>query len=160
METAEQCLKREAKEEIGAEVHLLEFIGTFTSTYGDPDLRTIGVAFICAIDGQVHLSGENDNWSWFDLDKLPKIAFSDVKQALQQLTANFRPGGRRRARTAAVRPGRPGARCGARELLEWLGSCTTAFHSACFSTLALREPVDMLVPGQTKVLVTRDGWAC
>ncbi|MFE9581428.1 NUDIX domain-containing protein [Nocardia sp. NPDC006044] len=86
-ETAEEGLRREAREEIGLEVDGLSFVGSFSSVYGDTGLRTIGLAFRCSIadDQVIELSGENTEYRWFDLGELPDVAFADVRKALAQL---------------------------------------------------------------------------
>lgn len=86
-ETAEEGLRREAREEIGLEVDGLSFVGSFSSVYGDTGLRTIGFAFRCSIadDPAIELSGENTEYRWFDLADLPDVAFEDVRKALAQL---------------------------------------------------------------------------
>lgn len=82
-ETAEECLVRESVEEIGCRPIGLSFLGTFTSTYGDTGLTTIGVAFLCALpdDARLRLSDENDECGWFPGNGMPELAFSDVRQA-------------------------------------------------------------------------------
>jgi NAD+ diphosphatase len=84
-ETAEECVRREALEELGVAITINRMLGTFASTYGDTGLRTIGVAFDCSVASRacITLSEENDRFGWFPLDDLPEIAFDDVRQALQ-----------------------------------------------------------------------------
>ncbi|MEV6560950.1 NUDIX domain-containing protein [Nocardia sp. NPDC051756] len=86
-ETAEDCLRREAREEIGLEVDGLSFVGSFSSIYGDTGLHTIGLAFRCSIADEhaIELSGENSEYRWFDLGDLPDVAFDDVRKALVEL---------------------------------------------------------------------------
>lgn len=86
-ETAEDGLRREAREEIGLEVDGLSFVGSFSSVYGDTGLHTIGLAFRCTIadDHAIELSGENTEYRWFDVEDLPDVAFEDVRKALAQL---------------------------------------------------------------------------
>ncbi|MFC9436154.1 NUDIX domain-containing protein [Nocardia sp. NPDC057030] len=93
-ETAEEGLRREAREEIGLEVDRLSFVGSFSSVYGATGLRTIGLAFRCAIaDGRpIELSGENTEYRWFDLAELPDVAFADVRKALAQLRSTHASG--------------------------------------------------------------------
>lgn len=86
-ETAEDGLRREAREEIGLEVDELSFVGSFSSIYGDTGLRTIGLAFRCSVtdDHAIELSGENTEYRWFELEDLPDVAFEDVRKALAEL---------------------------------------------------------------------------
>lgn len=84
-ESAEECLIREALEEIGCEVTIRRCLGTFSSIYGESGLNTIGVAYICTLSekGKIQLSlTENSSYSWFSYDSLPDIAFLDVRNAI------------------------------------------------------------------------------
>lgn len=85
-ESAEECLGREAIEEIGCSLEIREILGTYPSVYGDTGLPTIGVAFLCEPPiGVIRLSAENSDHAWFDLNDLPRIAFADVSDALAAL---------------------------------------------------------------------------
>ncbi|MCX4095400.1 NUDIX hydrolase [Nocardia sp. alder85J] len=90
-ETVEENLRREAKEEIGADIRQLEFVGSFSSVYGDTGLHTIGIAFTCTVtDPEIQLSEENSEYRWFAPEELPDVAFEDVRRALATLTARLR----------------------------------------------------------------------
>lgn len=88
-ESAEECLLREAREELGLDIRITRPLGTFPSTYGDTGISTIGVAFECALPsmGTISLSSENDAFEWFDLGDLPDIAFADVAASLSTASA-------------------------------------------------------------------------
>ena len=83
-ETAEECLIREAREEIGVDIVIHEFLGSHTSVYGSTGLNTIGLAFKCSIAkrAEIKLSGENLTMRWFHYEELPQLAFSDVQKAI------------------------------------------------------------------------------
>lgn len=101
-ETAEGCVRREVREEIGCELGTLVPLGTFASVYGETRRRTLGIAFACALaDGaELRLSEENDAARWFPLDDLPELAFADgddavaaLRAAWDEVTARLRLGG-------------------------------------------------------------------
>ena len=89
-ETAEDCVRRELREEVGAEIAGLVPLGTFASTYGETGRRTLGIAFVCRLvgDGALRLSDENDAARWFALDDLPELAFADGDDAVAALRAD------------------------------------------------------------------------
>ncbi|MFI9511418.1 NUDIX hydrolase [Nocardia sp. NPDC052566] len=90
-ETAEECLRREAREEIGIDVHALSFLGTFASVYGDTGLQTLGIAFRCEVDGSpIELSDENSEYAWFGFDEVPEVAFADVRKAVAAVIVSSR----------------------------------------------------------------------
>jgi ADP-ribose pyrophosphatase len=85
-ERAEDCLFREAREEIGCSVKIDKLLGTYASVYGDTGFRTLGIGFLCSLtgEGDVLLSAENDAFSWFPREEIPELAFGDVRQAVQE----------------------------------------------------------------------------
>lgn len=90
-ECAEDCLQREALEEIGSTLWIDELLGTFSSVYGDAGPITVGIAFVCRIrSDSVRLSAENSAYSWFPLDDHPEVAFQDVSKALDRLRTRSR----------------------------------------------------------------------
>lgn len=94
-ETAEECLVREAHEEIGCSLTAIEIVGTYDSIYGDTGLHTIGVGFLCRLErpGEIELSGEGDAFSWFASTELPPIAFLDVERALSDAFSRLQSSG-------------------------------------------------------------------
>lgn len=85
LESAEDCARREAREELGIEIGDLSILGTFASVYGDTGLNTLGVAFVTRLSGsasRIQLSEENSEYEWFDYAALPDVAFDDVRAAL------------------------------------------------------------------------------
>lgn len=83
-ESAEDCLLREAREELGCAIGGLRFLGTYPSVYGDPPRNTIGLAFICGLEpaARITLSEENSDYGWFRASNLPQLGFQDVSQAV------------------------------------------------------------------------------
>lgn len=102
-ETAEECVRREVREEIGREVAGLVPLGTFASVYGETGRRTLGIAFACTLAEDARtptraprddaapgllLSDENDAARWFPLGDLPELAFADGDDAVAALRAD------------------------------------------------------------------------
>jgi ADP-ribose pyrophosphatase YjhB (NUDIX family) len=88
-ESAEECLRREAWEELGCGLAELELVGTFGSVYGDGGPRTLNVAFACVLapGSRVRLSEENDAHAWFPADQLPRLAFAELAPAVRAARA-------------------------------------------------------------------------
>lgn len=86
-ETAEECVVRELREELGCGIARMAPLGTFTSIYGDTGRATVGVAFVCELapDASIRLSSENTAVKWFDLDDVPELAFQDGHDAVEAL---------------------------------------------------------------------------
>jgi NAD+ diphosphatase len=83
-ETAEETMRREAREEIGAEIVIERQLGTYASVYGDTGLQTLGIAFACRLAdeaAELRISEESSEHAWFAPDELPRLAFADVQQA-------------------------------------------------------------------------------
>lgn len=84
-ETAEECAKRELKEETGIQVDDIEQFHTFTEVDRDPRGRTISisfVAFVNAAGNRITAGDDAVEARWFKLDDLPLLAF-DHEQILQ-----------------------------------------------------------------------------
>src|SRR5262249_19369549 len=127
-ERAEECLAREAREEIGSDLVELAPLGTYSSVYGTTGLHTIGIAFLCRLrpGSRVRLSAENSEYRWFPAAELPELAFPDGRQALKD--AIGRRGGWRGRRSgeagppAGVKPspaGTPGSDDSGQPLVRW-----------------------------------------
>lgn len=75
-ETAEQCARRELKEETELNIEQLEQLHTFTDVNRDPRERVISIAF-WAVTRIADVRGSDDavRAQWFALDELPPLAF-------------------------------------------------------------------------------------
>lgn len=84
-ETAEECAKRELKEETGIRVSEIEQLHTFSAVDRDPRGRTISisfVAFVNASENRITAGDDAGEAQWFRLDNLPSLAF-DHEQILR-----------------------------------------------------------------------------
>jgi NAD+ diphosphatase len=85
-ESAEQAMRREAREEIGADVAIERPLGSWASVYGDTGLPTLGIAFLCRLadpQAEIRLSEEISAYRWFGAGELPELPFSDVRAAVR-----------------------------------------------------------------------------
>ena len=88
-ESAEECVRREAREEIGQNVLITTCLGTFPSIYGTTGLVTLGIAFTCELtQADITISDENSAYGWFDIESLPTIALRDVRDAFAQFQSS------------------------------------------------------------------------
>lgn len=88
-ETAEDCATRELKEETGLQVTTLKQLQLFSTVDRDPRGRVITMAFYALVRSQKVLGGDDAaKAQWFDIDKLPSLAFDHqeiITVAMQQL---------------------------------------------------------------------------
>ncbi len=70
-ETAEEAIRREAKEEINVEIKLEKIIGTYLI---DNDSRGmhLDIIFAGTTDEEIRLNNEDTNWEYFSPDNLPE----------------------------------------------------------------------------------------
>lgn len=89
-ETAEQTAIREVKEETGLDVEPVEYLGSFASTYGNPDEHTVGFSFICkVVGGKFSLAPESSEAAWVTAADLPEMALADDNAATQALKQRY-----------------------------------------------------------------------
>ena len=89
-ETAEKCVLRELKEETGLKDVKFEQLFTASKVDRDPRGRTISVIFWALIKTNYQVKGSDDatEAKWFDVLKLPVLAFDHkkiIKYAISQL---------------------------------------------------------------------------
>ena len=75
-ETAEECAKRELREETGLETAYIEQLQAFTSVNRDPRERVISIAFYALVKiSDVKGGDDAAKAQWFPLDNIPQLAF-------------------------------------------------------------------------------------
>lgn len=86
-ETAEQCLAREVREELHVGLEQVVPLASYASTYGETGRATVGFAFACTLepDSVIELSDENREFSWFNFNNLPELAFADGRDSVADL---------------------------------------------------------------------------
>lgn len=78
-ETAEDCLKREMREETGVEVEPVQLVGLYSGPERDPR-RTISAAYLVKrIRGEPKAGDDAGELRWFGLGDLPDLCFDHSK---------------------------------------------------------------------------------
>jgi 8-oxo-dGTP diphosphatase len=84
-ETAEQCLKREMKEETGLDVEPVRFTGLYSDPERDPR-RVIAASYVVRrTGGELQAGDDAGEAAWFPLNNLPMLA-ADHKKIIQDAT--------------------------------------------------------------------------
>jgi 8-oxo-dGTP diphosphatase len=88
-ETAEECAKRELREETGLTLDDVHEIGSFSAVHRDPRERVISIAFY-ALARNTAVKGGDDaaEARWWAVDSLPPLAFDHddmLRRALKRL---------------------------------------------------------------------------
>ena len=72
-ETAEECAKREMKEETGLEVEPVRLVGIYSDPKRDPRGIIAAAYLVKRTGGQLRAGDDADQAAWFGLDKLPEL---------------------------------------------------------------------------------------
>jgi 8-oxo-dGTP diphosphatase len=84
-ETAEECLKREFKEETGLDIEIVKLTGIYSEPDRDPR-KIIGAAYIVKrIGGELRAGDDAGEAEWFGLGSMPELAF-DHKKIVEDAT--------------------------------------------------------------------------
>ena len=81
-ESLDEAVKRELGDESGVDVHYLEQLYTFGDPYRDPRGHVVSVAFFGVVrprDFQPVANSDAADVAWFNMKKLPKLAFDHKK---------------------------------------------------------------------------------
>ena len=82
-ETVEQCAIREAKEETGLDIEIIDINNVYSKPGRDPRGWTVTVNFLCKATSQDLKAGDDAaDAAWIPLNELPHLAF-DHSEALQ-----------------------------------------------------------------------------
>lgn len=88
-EDAEDCAKRELKEETGLEIRTMRQLGTFADVDRDPRGRTVSIAYYAVIEkSEVNGSDDAAQARWFPVDSIPPLAFDHdiiLRMALEEI---------------------------------------------------------------------------
>ena len=94
-ESLETAVKRELREETGIRINYLEQLYTFGDVNRDPRRRIVSVAYFGLVrpkDFNIRADTDAAEVAWFDVKKLPRLAFDHrkiLKTALQRLRAKL-----------------------------------------------------------------------
>lgn len=79
-ESAEDAARREAAEETGLRVSLVDLLGVYSAPDRDPRHHTLSVVYVARADGQQPLAGDDAAAvGVFSLDALPALAFDHAR---------------------------------------------------------------------------------
>lgn len=88
-ETAEECARRELREETGLELTYIRQLGTFTGVNRDPRERVISIAFYSlARHSEVRGGDDAARAKWWPIDDVPQLAFDHdyiLRQAMKRI---------------------------------------------------------------------------
>ncbi len=89
-ENLEEGVKRELKEEAGLKIEKVEQVGAFGDPDRDPRGRVISISYLSILkkDQESHINAASDaaDAQWFDLQKLPELAFDHNKIISKTIT--------------------------------------------------------------------------
>ena len=79
-ENAEDCARRELKEETGLQLEHMEQIGVFTDVDRDPRGRTVSIAYSALVEKRPVIGADDAAQArWFPISEIPALAFDHEK---------------------------------------------------------------------------------
>ena len=88
-ETAEECARRELREETGLELDKVRELGTFSGVNRDPRERVISIAFYSLARHSTVRGGDDAaKAKWWAIDDIPQLAFDHdyiLRQAMKRI---------------------------------------------------------------------------
>ena len=79
-ENAEDCARRELKEETGLQLEHMEQIGVFTDVDRDPRGRTVSIAYSAFVEKRPVIGADDAAQArWFPISEIPALAFDHEK---------------------------------------------------------------------------------
>jgi len=86
-ETAEEAMKREAKEETNLEIEVKDYLGSYVQEFGEFKRTNLIIRFVGEITGgEMKAQEDADVLRWFPIDKPPKkLAFKNVVDGIADL---------------------------------------------------------------------------
>ena len=78
-ETAEQCAKREMKEETGLDIEIIKLTGLYSDPNRDPRGIIAAAYLVKRTGGEIKAGDDAAEAQWFDLDNLPPLAADHKK---------------------------------------------------------------------------------
>lgn len=86
-ESAEDAVLREAEEETGLRVSVVEYLGSFADVYGEREMPTLSFIYVVRREsGELQAKDDVAELRWFPLDAIPdELAFAHQPAAVQKL---------------------------------------------------------------------------
>jgi len=84
-ETPKETLKREMLEELGIKIEIGKFVGYFPDVYGKFNESTLNLYYVVTKwSGEIKPDDDVTEAKWFNLNKLPEIAFKNGLEAIEK----------------------------------------------------------------------------
>lgn len=89
-EHSEAGAKREAKEETGLDIKLVDFLGVFMDEYGEDKEATLNICYVAVVIGGTESPSDDiAELQWFDQSEIPEnLAFENGRQMIEAWKQN------------------------------------------------------------------------